>query len=146
FEHPDDTEKLEDRRHETIFTDTLGPLLKDHRIPLVYLEACQSAQADRASESVASRLLEQGVASVVAMSHSVWVETARRSVTAFYAKLAEGGRVGDAMLEGQRSLKDDTRRGQMFGAGELRLEDWFVPVLFQEQDDPQLFRQTPARQ
>src|SRR5262249_45043539 len=107
---------------------------------------CQSAQADQASESIASRLLDEGVASVVAMSHSVLVETARRFVTAFYAKLAEGGRVGDAMLEGQRSLQDDTRRGQIFGAGELRLEDWFVPVLFQEHEDPQLFQQTPAWQ
>ncbi len=44
------------------------------------------------------------------------------------------------MLEGQRQLKDDTFRGRVFGAGELRLEDWFVPVLFQEKDDPQLFR------
>ena len=146
FEHPEDSNKPEGRRHELIFTNVLGPLMKDHRIPLVYLEACQSAQADQASESVASKLLEQGVASVVAMSHSVLVETARRFVTAFYTKLAEGGRVGDAMLEGQRHLNDDTWRGQIFGAGELRLEDWFVPVLFQEQEDPQLFRQTPAQQ
>jgi hypothetical protein len=28
----------------------------------------------------------------------------------------------------------------------LRLEDWFVPVLFQEKEDPQLFRATGARQ
>ena len=87
-----------------------------------------------------------GVASVVAMSHSVLVETARRFVEAFYAALARGARVGDAMLEGQRKLKDDTFRGRIFGAGELRLEDWFVPVLFQEKDDPQLFRTTPSRQ
>jgi hypothetical protein len=44
------------------------------------------------------------------------------------------------MLDGQRALKDDNLRGRVFGSGELRLEDWFVPVLFQERDDPQLFR------
>ncbi len=86
------------------------------------------------------------MASVVAMSHSVLVETARRFVEAFYQALAGGQRVGDAMLAGQRRLKDDTFRGRIFGAGELRLEDWFVPVLFQEKDDPQLFKTTPARQ
>jgi hypothetical protein len=86
------------------------------------------------------------MASVVAMSHSVLVETARRFVEAFYDALARGARVGDAMLEGQRTLKDDTFRGRIFGVGELRLEDWFVPVLFQEKDDPQLFRTTTARQ
>ena len=36
------------------------------------------------------RLLEEGVTSVVAMSHSVLVETARRFVQAFYRSLAEG--------------------------------------------------------
>ena len=146
FENPEDTGKLEQRRHVTIYTDELGPLLRDHRIPLVFLEACQTAQAEKASESVASELLKLGVASVVAMSHSVLVETARRFVQAFYEALADGKRVGDAMLAGQRQLKDDTFRGRIFGAGELRLEDWFVPVLYQEKDDPQLFKITPANQ
>src|SRR5207248_529122 len=72
--------------------------------------------------------------------------TARRFVQAFYAALAHGARVGEAMLAGQRKLKDDNFRGRIFGAGELRLEDWFVPVLFQEKDDPQLFRTTTTRQ
>ena len=146
FELPEDVGKLEKRRHVTVFTSELGPLLRDHRIPLVFLEACQTAQSEKASESVASELLKVGVASVVAMSHSVLVETARRFVEAFYQALAAGKRVGDAMLEGQRRLKDDTSRGRIFGAAELRLEDWFVPVLFQEKEDPQLFTRTPARQ
>ncbi len=146
FEEPQDIGQLDRRRHVTVFTDVLGPLLRAHRIPLVFLEACQTAQAEQASESVASELLKVGVASVVAMSHSVLVETARRFVAAFYRALAGGQRVGDAMLAGQRVLKDDTFRGRIFGAGELRLEDWFVPVLFQEKDDPQLFKTAPTRQ
>ena len=60
--------------------------------------------------------------------------------------LAAGKRVGDAMLAGQRELADDTFRGRVFGEGELRLHDWFVPVLFQEKEDPQLFKTTPAKQ
>jgi hypothetical protein len=51
------------------------------------------------------------------MSHSVLVETAKRFVAVFYQALAEGKRVGDAMLAGQRHLKDDTFRGRVFGAG-----------------------------
>jgi len=146
FEDPQDIGKLEKRRHLTVYTSELGPLLSDHRVPLVFLEACQTAQAEKASESVASELLKVGVASVVAMSHSVLVETARRFVESFYDALAGGARVGDAMLHGQRTLKDDTLRGRIFGAGELRLQDWFVPVLFQEKDDPQLFRTITTRQ
>jgi tetratricopeptide (TPR) repeat protein len=144
FEDPRDLDKLEKRRHVIIHTDELGPLLSDHRIPIVFLEACQTAKSEKASESVASELLKVGVASVVAMSHSVLVATARRFVEAFYEALATGARVGDAMLRGQRALKDDSFRGRIFGVGELRLEDWFVPVLFQEKDDPQLFRTAPA--
>jgi tetratricopeptide (TPR) repeat protein len=144
FEHPDDTGKLEKRRHVTVYTKELGPLLHDHRIPLVFLEACQTAQAEKASESVASELLKVGVASVVAMSHSVLVETARRFVGVFYKALAEGRRVGDAMLEGQKELDVDRSRGRIFGAGELKLHDWFVPVLYQEKEDPQLFKTVPS--
>jgi len=54
FEDPEDTGKLDKRRHVTVFTSELGPLLQYHRIPLVFLEACQTAQAEKASESVAS--------------------------------------------------------------------------------------------
>ncbi len=146
FEDPQDTGKLDQRRHSTVFTPELGALLRHHRVPLIFLEACQTAMSEQANESVASTLLSEGVASVVAMSHSVLVETARRFVEAFYRALAQGRRVGDAMLAGQRRLKDDSFRARVFGVGELRLDDWFVPVLFQEKDDPQLFCATPSVQ
>jgi tetratricopeptide (TPR) repeat protein len=146
FEDPSDSTKLTGRRHQLVLTNKLGPLLNNYRIPLVLLDACQSAQAEAGSESVASDLLQRGVVSVVAMSHSVLVETARRFVAAFYAELARGQRVGQAMLAGQRALHSDRRRGQRYGIGELKLDDWFVPVLYQEKDDPQLFTATPAPQ
>ncbi|MDZ7854977.1 CHAT domain-containing protein [Sphaerotilus sp.] len=146
FEHDEDGEKLDERRHRTVYTDTLGPLLRDHGIALVFLEACQSAQAEQASESVASEMLKTGVASVVAMSHSVLVETSRRFVTAFYGALAKGARVGDAMLVGQSELETNPCRGRIFGEDDLKLRDWFVPVLFQDKADPQLFKETPTKQ
>ncbi|MCH8290723.1 AAA family ATPase [Candidatus Poribacteria bacterium] len=43
------------------------------------------------------------------------------------------------MLAGQRALLADTYRLKIMGAGELHLQDWFVPVLYQEEQDPQLF-------
>ena len=79
FEHPADAGKLEGRRHITIHTNELGPLLHQHRIPLVFLEACQSAQAEQASESVASELLKLGVASVVATQYCTRSGTMRSS-------------------------------------------------------------------
>lgn len=135
FEHPDDAAKLAKRRTAMVQADQLAKEMRDHRVPLVFLEACQTGMAklDPAA-SVAGQLLDQGVASVVAMSHAVLVETARRFVGAFYQSLMRGERVGEAMLEGQRDLARNTKRGRSF-YGDFHLQDWFVPVLYQEEND-----------
>jgi hypothetical protein len=146
FEDPKDADRLEKRAMEFIDAAKLAGLFRRHRVPLVFLEACQTAVAEaNPTASVAARLLQEGVASVVAMSHSVLVETARRFVQAFYRSLAEGTRIDRAMLDGQRALFDDTWRGKIMGAGELRLQDWFVPVIYQEKHDPQLITKIPAK-
>lgn len=150
FEDPKDSQKLQNRASELIYASSpknklggerkyLADLVRDYRIPLVFLEACQTAKTeDIPTASVAATLLKEGVTSIVAMSHSVLVETAHCFVKAFYKALAEGKRVGTAMLVGQQALYGDTYRGKMMGAGDLHLQDWFVPVLYQEEQDPQL--------
>jgi tetratricopeptide (TPR) repeat protein len=144
FEHEEDKTKLNQRRSDLVGADQLARVVQKYRVPLFFLEACQTAMAQiDPTASVAGKLLQHGVNSVVAMSHTVLVETARRFVSAFYVALLEGQRVGQAMLVGQRALKADTRRGRAF-TGPLHLEDWFVPVLFQEELDPQLIREVPA--
>src|SRR5262249_8405741 len=138
------TGKLTRRRSLLVSADALAGLLRDHRVPLVFLEACQTAHAEETlTASVAARLLQQGVASVVAMSHSVLVETARRFVTRFYHALLRGARIGEAMLAGQRELQQNPWRGKVL-QHELRLQDWFVPVLLQEETDPVLLTAVPA--
>ncbi|WP_022953341.1 TIR domain-containing protein [Leucothrix mucor] len=162
FEHPQDDTLLEGRRSQLVYAkasqnsasanqtsappqSNLANLLKDFRIPLVFLEACQTAQTEAdPNASVAASLLDEGVTSVVAMSHSVLVETARRFVTEFYQSLALGQQVGTAMLAGQKTLMRDTYRLPIAGAGDLHLQDWFVPILYQEQHDPQLFAWIPS--
>lgn len=144
FEDPDDEGKLEKRRTAIVQADEIAAVMRDHRVPLVFLEACQTAMSELdPSASVAGRLLDRGVASVAAMSHSVLVETARRFVGAFYESLMTGQRVGEAMLAGQRELANDTKRGRGF-AGDFHLQDWFVPVLYQEELDPQLVTAVPS--
>jgi tetratricopeptide (TPR) repeat protein len=140
FEDPGDQDKIGQRLLALVYADELAAELRDYGVPLIYLDACQTAQASEDPKaSVAAKLLEEGVGSVVAMSHSVLVETARRFVEPFYRSLAEGRRVGDGMLAGQIGLYDDRDRGKRMGAGRLRLQDWFVPVLYQDEADPQLF-------
>ncbi len=147
FEDPKDADKLEDRAMELVYAKKLAEVMRDHRIPLVFLEACQSAQTEEnPSASVAASLLNEGVTSVVAMSHNVLVETAHRFVRTFYGELARGARIGSATLAGQRALQTDTYRGKIMGAGDLRLQDWFVPVLYQEAQDPRLVSLLPSEQ
>ncbi len=147
FEDPRDAVKLEDREMRLVYARELAEVMRDHRIPLVFLEACQSAQTEEnPSASVAASLLNEGVTSVVAMSHSVLVETAHRFVRAFYGELARGARIGSAMLAGQQALQTDSYRGKIMGAGDLHLQDWFVPVLYQEAQDPRMVTRLPSEQ
>ncbi len=140
FEDPQDSDQ-----HSNVDAQRLAEVIRDHRVPLVFLEACQSAQSELdPTTSVAASLLAEGVTSVVAMTHSVLVVTAQRFVTAFYRELARGARVGSAMLAGQQALHDDRFRMQVMGAGALRLQDWFVPVLYQEKEDMRLVTKLPA--
>jgi tetratricopeptide (TPR) repeat protein len=156
FEHPDDAAsgRLHGRAHDNVNADRLGKELRHAGVGLFFLEACESAMSEEKPEaSVAGRLLQSGVASVAAMSHSVLVETARRFTEAFYPALARGERVGAAMLEGQRHLYDKRHRGWGWepssdGSGKmyripLELQDWFVPVLYQNDDDPVLLTEPP---
>jgi tetratricopeptide (TPR) repeat protein len=147
FEDGNDADRWEQRTLDFVDAARLAGLVRQHRIPLVFLDACQTALTELdPTASVAGRLLEEGVTSVVAMSHSVLVETARRFVQRFYVELARGARVGTAMLAGQQALFADSVRGRVLGVGELRLQDWFVPVLYQEQQDPQLITRIPPRE
>ncbi|MEO0769400.1 MAG: CHAT domain-containing protein [Cyanobacteria bacterium J06649_4] len=145
FEDPCDEKKIGKRLSSLVYADELALELRAYRISLVYLDACQTAQTKKDPKaSVAAKLLEEGVGAVVAMSYSVLIETARRFVEPFYKALMEGKCVGDAMLAGQRALYDDTYRFQKIGAGALFLQDWFVPVLYQEKSDIQLFPTKPG--
>ena len=144
FENPRDSQKPGQRLLDLVYAKKLAAELRGYGVPLFFLNACQSALSiNDPMASVAARLLEEGVGSVVAMSHSVLVETARRFVEPFYRSL-DGKRVGDAMLAGQAALYDDPYRFKVMGAGNLELRDWFVPVLYQDEDDPQLFTITPG--
>ncbi|MBF0162506.1 MAG: tetratricopeptide repeat protein [Magnetococcales bacterium] len=142
FEAIDQEEKLFDRQPHWADTTELTHWLTGMRVPLFFLNAAHSAKG--AASSVTAALLAQGAAAVVAMSHSVLTATAQAFVTVFYQELAKGARVGEAMLAGQRHLCHHKFRGDYLGAGRLELHDWFVPVLYQEEEDFALVVQVPS--
>jgi len=130
----------ERRRSHNMPAKEIGALLRDRRVALFVLDACQTAMAEtNVDTSVAAELLRQGVVSVVAMRYAVLLSTAKRFVEAFYGALAKGYRIGRAMVEAQHALKSAPVRSDFGSKGPLELQDWMVPVLFQEGDDPQIF-------
>jgi tetratricopeptide (TPR) repeat protein len=139
FEKVDGTQDL-------VSAERLGELLNQQGLGLVVLSACQSSMYGQESDdaetgaigSVAARLTQTGVPSVLAMSYSVLVKTTEMLFGAFYENLVRGKGIGESLDNARRSLMQDPERGQRSRGQEcftLRLEDWFVPTLYQSGSD-----------
>ncbi|MFJ9976703.1 tetratricopeptide repeat protein, partial [Streptomyces cyaneofuscatus] len=108
-------------------------VLAGAKVPVVVLNACQSGQLEteggsQVEAAVATRLLTEGCASVVAMAYSVFAVAAAEFMTAFYERLFAGDRVTDAVAAGRAQLKYNDKRPSLKGM--LPLADWMVPVLY----------------
>ncbi len=134
FEQADGTRDL-------VPAERLGEILHQQGLGLVVLSACQSAAVagEEAIGSVAARLTQTGVPSVVAMSYSVLVTTTQRLFDSFYEHLVQGKGVGASLDNARRQLLLNPDRGERVRNGRdritLRLEDWFVPTLYQSGQD-----------
>jgi len=143
----------ETHQSDRVDADRLGTLLFNCGVPLMVLNACQSAKQEKTNPyaSVAARLIRSGVGSVLAMNYSVLVMAARKFVAAFYGALADGLTVGQAVDQGRfRLLSDEARHTltRRTAKGELveetiRLRDWFLPALYQQSADPVVFGPHP---
>ncbi len=147
---------FEDQEHEKdmVDADQLGTLLNRCGVPLMVLNACQSAKQEEANPyaSVAARLIRAGVGSVLAMNYSVLVVATRKFVDAFYSGLAGGLSIGRAVDEGRFALLSDEKRHTLtrrdpdgsLREETVRLRDWFLPALYQQSADPIVFASLPS--
>jgi tetratricopeptide (TPR) repeat protein len=119
------------------------------------LEACRSATLGKTAvfRSVAPRLIQAGVGSVLSMSHAVHVEAARLLLDRFYRELVRGTTIGHAVAEARKALIATPARWIETGPGgrTVELRDWFLPHLYQREGDdalipPEAARQQPVRQ
>ncbi|MET7604933.1 tetratricopeptide repeat protein, partial [Streptomyces avermitilis] len=118
---------------ELVDAGRVAQVLAGAKVPVVVLNACQSAQLDtragaQVEAAVATRLLTEGCASVVAMAYSVYAVAAAEFMTAFYERLFAGDRVTDAVTAGRAQLRLNNARPSLKGM--LPLADWMVPVLY----------------
>ncbi len=126
FEKPDGGADL-------VPADRVAAVLAAGRVPVVVLNACQSAQIGSEVEaSVATRLLREGSASVVAMAYSVYAVAAAEFMAVFYERLFAGDSVSDAVAKARRHLHTANLRPSP--KGWLPLEDWMVPVHYMRRD------------
>lgn len=112
----------------------LSELLREYKVPVVVLNACQSAMVDEHAEdafaSVAASLQKSGVHSVVAMAYSLYVSAAQHFLPAFYQRLFETGSVADATRAGRQQTF--AHKDRVCARGKFPLEDWIVPVLYEQ--------------
>jgi CHAT domain-containing protein len=124
----------DDGAPDPVTADQLGVLLREHAVPAVVLNACQSAMLDERADdpfaSVAAALLRSGMRSVVAMAYSLFVSGAQQCLPAFYQRLFEEGSVAQAVRAGRQQML--AHRGRVCARGEFPLDDWLVPVLYQQ--------------
>jgi hypothetical protein len=118
----------------------LAGLLLKHKIPIAILNACQSGKQVGAEESsLAARLLDAGVQSVLGMAWSVTVSAAERLIPKLYGDLFAGRSLGSAVLAGRRELAADKARRAAFNET-IELEDWLLPVVYQNREPQLAFR------
>jgi tetratricopeptide (TPR) repeat protein len=118
----------------------LAHLLLKHKIPIAILNACQSGKQVGVEESsLAARLLEAGMQSVLGMAWSVTVSAAERLIPKLYGDLFAGLPLGSAVLAGRQELNVDKARRAAFNET-IELEDWLLPVAYQNREPRLVFR------
>ncbi|HOC58292.1 MAG TPA: TIR domain-containing protein, partial [Verrucomicrobiota bacterium] len=147
FEKPDAAATLALAKTDYARADRLGELLAAYEIPLVILEACRTGTIGKVAvfRSVAPRLIESGVGSVISMSHAVHVEAARIFLERFYCRIVEQDTVGQAIEQGRAALLANPHRWIETGPGgrTIELKDWHLPHLYQRGEDPKLVPHRP---
>lgn len=123
-----------------ISAETLGDMLNRQKVGLIVLSACQSAavSGEDAMGCVAARLTHVGIPAVLAMTHSVLVTSTRQLFGKFYQHLVRGEGIGEALDNARRDLYFNRERGKRQRGDKqitLKLDDWFLPALYQAGKD-----------
>ncbi|OYD94796.1 hypothetical protein CDG76_15535 [Nostoc sp. 'Peltigera membranacea cyanobiont' 210A] len=110
----------------------IAQYLTDCRVPIFVLNACQSGQVgEEAFSSVAGQLVKLGAKGVVAMAYSVYAKGAEHFIGRLYGELVRGECIATAVAAGRKSMSIDKMRPSP--KGNLPLQDWLVPVLYQQE-------------
>jgi hypothetical protein len=125
FENPDGSPQF-------VTAAQIAQNLNDCGVPIFVLNACNSAQEGNGSfSSVATRLVALGSKGVVAMAYSVYAVGAKHFIGRLYEQLVRGESLSHAVAAGRREMLNQRLRPSP--KGDLQLQDWLVPVLYQQE-------------
>jgi hypothetical protein len=122
---------VEGRAHP-VSAGAVAALLAEHRVPMVVLNACQSAMQTASEAGLAQMLVQAGVPVAVGMAYSVTVSAAERAMPLFYGCLARGVDPMVAVHGVRRELFEHRSRRAYFDQ-QIELDDWLLPVVFRQQ-------------
>jgi tetratricopeptide (TPR) repeat protein len=125
-------ETAEEGRSDPRSASQVTSLLAEHRVPMAVLNACQSAMQTDSEAALAHQLVDAGVPVVVGMAYSVTVTAAALAMPALYQRLTDKTDADKALLTMRRQLFNDPQRHGYFDQ-RLPLQDWILPVVFQQQ-------------
>ncbi|ACC79257.1 tetratricopeptide repeat protein [Nostoc punctiforme] len=122
----------EQGNEQAVSAREIAQYLTDCRVPIFVLNACQSGQVgEEAFSSVAGQLVKLGAKGVVAMAYSVYAKGAEHFIGRLYGELVRGECIATAVAAGRKSMSIDKMRPSP--KGNLPLQDWLVPVLYQQE-------------
>ncbi|MEH1940002.1 MAG: tetratricopeptide repeat protein [Nostoc sp.] len=122
----------EQGNEQVVSAKEIAQYLTDCRVPIFVLNACKSGQVgEEAFSSVAGQLVKLGAKGVVAMAYSVYAKGAEHFIGRLYGELVRGECIATAVAAGRKSMSIDKMRPSP--KGNLPLQDWLVPVLYQQE-------------
>lgn len=124
-------ETLEGKAEE-VNADQIAQSLSGCKVPIFVLNACKSAQeGEEIFTSVASRLIFCGAKGVVAMAYNIYVDAAKHFIGRFYEEILLGHSLSKAVNSARLELLNNPHR--QTARGHLPINDWFVPILYQQE-------------
>lgn len=114
--------------------EQLAKVLKQQQVPIIILNACQSAKQDHKDSSnetsLGRILIQQGIQLVLAMRYSVSVSAAKLMMEVLYQQIYSHKGIEKAIAQARKELyRYKTRRAAYNRA--IPLEDWILPVVYQ---------------
>ncbi|MBN2392976.1 MAG: CHAT domain-containing protein [Anaerolineae bacterium] len=113
-------------------SDRLLEIIREHKVRLVVLGACETAQRDVIYDwsSVAVSLLRGEIPAAIAMQFTVYDTLAARFMGEFYQALAGGSTIDEAVYLGRQAIRTEILALRDKSPIKPYARDWGTPVLY----------------